>query len=390
MNTLKRLTDSELLTATQELVKTERVTTTAILHHLREVERRKLYADLGCSSLFEYAVRELGYSNSGAGRRIAAMRLMTEIPEVAGKLESGALSLGSVCQAQSYFREMRQTVASAGAEASDIIGNTVEGMPFSIPTLQPQQGLSLEAKRAVLSRLEQKSTREAERILLELSGPRALPPERTRQVTPEHTEVRFVLNAELKAQLETVRSLLGPKGVHLSFAELVAEMACLSAERLAEKKFGKRRVAESQRATPPSEVPSQSLPSTSVLGITSPSTPSAGSAAAAADPDPCHRSIGDEGRCETLAARSRYVSQATRHAVWQRAHARCQCCGTQRNLELEHVKPFALGGTHELNNLQLLCRSCNLRRGVKTFGPHAMRRDHLHADANGMEDGHLS
>ena len=303
MHTLKRLTDTQLLAATQRLVKTERATTTAILHHLREIERRKLYADLGCSSLFEYAVRELGYSNSGAGRRIAAMRLVAEIPEVADKLESGALSLGSVCQAQSYFREMRQAAAgsrfgvsacatgagpspSARTCASDVVASSVEGVPSSITTLQPQQGLSLEDKRAVLARLEQKSTRETERILLKLSGPRTLPPERTRQVTPEHLEVRFVLNTELRAQLETVRSLLGPKGVHLSFAELVMEMARLSAERLAEKKFGKRRATEARRVTPLPEDSLPSLPPASVLDPTSTSTPNAESAAATAQPPP--------------------------------------------------------------------------------------------------------
>jgi len=100
---LKHLRDDELLTVTKDLVQMERTTLTKILHHLREIERRKLYSDLGCASLFEYAVKHLQYSEGQAGRRIQAMRLIKEIPEIEQKIASGALSLSNISQAQSFF-----------------------------------------------------------------------------------------------------------------------------------------------------------------------------------------------------------------------------------------------------------------------------------------------
>lgn len=43
----------------------------------------------------------------------------------------------------------------------------------------------------------------------------------------------------------------------------------------------------------------------------------------------------------------------------------CAICNTNKNLEIDHVIPFSKGGSDELSNLQLLCRSCNAQKGAK-------------------------
>src|SRR5579863_1786593 len=101
MTELQNLSDHALLEKTRSLVKEEREITARILHHLREVERRKLFSDLGYPSLFAYAMGDLHYSESSAQRRISAMRLLKEIPELEGKIASGSLSLSVISQAQS-------------------------------------------------------------------------------------------------------------------------------------------------------------------------------------------------------------------------------------------------------------------------------------------------
>ena len=105
---LNKLSDRELLIKTQSLVKREREILTEILHHLKEVHRRRLYSDLGYKSLFDYAVKELSYSEGQAGRRVQAMKLIMEFPTVEEKIATGKLSLSNICQAQSYFREHRK------------------------------------------------------------------------------------------------------------------------------------------------------------------------------------------------------------------------------------------------------------------------------------------
>ena len=102
---LRALRDAELLAQTKSLVQNERELVAAILRHLHEVERRRLFSELGYKSLFDYAVKELKYSEGQASRRIQAMRLLKELPQLEEKIETGALSLSNLSQAQSYFRE---------------------------------------------------------------------------------------------------------------------------------------------------------------------------------------------------------------------------------------------------------------------------------------------
>ena len=86
---LKNLTNETLIENTNQLVRTERRIMTDILWHLKEIEARVLYAKLGYSSLFSYCVGELKYSEPAAARRIHAMRLLKQVPEVAEAIESG-------------------------------------------------------------------------------------------------------------------------------------------------------------------------------------------------------------------------------------------------------------------------------------------------------------
>ncbi len=50
--------------------------------------------------------------------------------------------------------------------------------------------------------------------------------------------------------------------------------------------------------------------------------------------------------------------------VWQRDGGRCVKCGSQLNLEFEHIIPIAKGGSNTARNLQLLCENCNRLKGA--------------------------
>lgn len=85
--------DRELLVETAALVKVERQTTAKILEHLYEIDRRQLWLKEGYSSLFDFCVRYLNYSESEAARRIQSARCMARVEEVKPLLEENALSL---------------------------------------------------------------------------------------------------------------------------------------------------------------------------------------------------------------------------------------------------------------------------------------------------------
>jgi len=53
------LPNAELLDQTHQLAKDERRIGTLILHRLKEILRRRLFASLGYSSVFTYLVQEL-------------------------------------------------------------------------------------------------------------------------------------------------------------------------------------------------------------------------------------------------------------------------------------------------------------------------------------------
>lgn len=306
---LKHLGDKEILNDIQALVCNERELLTTILWHLLEVERRKLFSDLGCQSLFEYCVRELKYSEGQASRRIQAMRLLKEFPQVEEKISSGALSLTNISQAQSYFRESKK--------------------------LDPSKEFQVEDKIEFLESLEHKSTREVQKIILQNGLPQSLPKEKVRMLDAHSDEIRCVVSQELKMELEEVRALLGLKGFNLSFVELIGEMAKISKETFRVKRFGK------------------SLESRKVLEVE-------------ADRGTGIRTTPAPAKRYVKSARS--ISGRLRYQVWQRDGGKCTCCGSQRNLNYDHIQPVELGGKAEIDNLRLLCFHCNQRQSFKAFG----------------------
>ena len=86
---LGEVRDKELLKNTVVLVNKERKTLKEILEHLAEIQRRRLYADLGYSSLFKYVVKELHYSEGAAARRVKALALISSKPIALKMIEKG-------------------------------------------------------------------------------------------------------------------------------------------------------------------------------------------------------------------------------------------------------------------------------------------------------------
>lgn len=64
-----------------------------------------------------------------------------------------------------------------------------------------------------------------------------------------------------------------------------------------------------------------------------------------------------------------YVKQpippAIRWQVWERDNFTCKQCGSRTHLHVDHIKPESKGGLTTEDNLQTLCRSCNVKKGAK-------------------------
>ncbi|MNL29186.1 HNH endonuclease [compost metagenome] len=70
------------------------------------------------------------------------------------------------------------------------------------------------------------------------------------------------------------------------------------------------------------------------------------------------------------------IPTTVQRQIWKRANACCEYldtklkarCTSKFALETDHIISLALGGSNTVENLQLLCRSHNSRRAIKTFG----------------------
>jgi len=58
--------------------------------------------------------------------------------------------------------------------------------------------------------------------------------------------------------------------------------------------------------------------------------------------------------------------KAQRQRVFKRDGYVCAACGTDEGeLHIDHIIPRVKGGDHSLDNLQVLCKQCNLRKGTR-------------------------
>lgn len=56
------------------------------------------------------------------------------------------------------------------------------------------------------------------------------------------------------------------------------------------------------------------------------------------------------------------IPQSIRHEVWRRDQGKCIMCGSQINLEFDHIIPFSKGGSNTARNIQILCEKCNRKK----------------------------
>ncbi len=64
--------------------------------------------------------------------------------------------------------------------------------------------------------------------------------------------------------------------------------------------------------------------------------------------------------------RRRHTGRISRRAVFARDRHRCQYCGSERHLTVDHVVPRSRGGTDSWDNLVTSCAPCNRKKADRS------------------------
>ncbi len=235
-SSLSGLPDQVLLAHTRSLVLHEQALQLAVLDHLREIHARHLHLRLGFSSLFDYAVRELGYSEGAAWRRIKAMRLCSDTAGTRERLQDGSLTLSAAAQLQNTFDLLQRTATAAADPGSApaapelLPGGTgtapeagASGAGAAAPA-RPVPALDAAQRQELVAQASGKSTREVKQLLAGVAPELARPADRMRALGEDRWELKVVIDSACQCGIEQLRALLSHVDPHLTLGQLVERL----------------------------------------------------------------------------------------------------------------------------------------------------------------------
>ncbi len=322
----------------QDLLRRERGALADFLVALADFDQHRLWFELGYTSLFYFLHRELGLSKGAAHYRKTAAELIQRFPEIVEPLRDGRLCITTVVElAKAITPENRHEVLPrffelSRSEAKEV---TAELRPMEAPPRRdvvttvhaeaPALALSVSASpdlgHSVQPANQPKEGANAPEPIRATAAPRASVA--VEPLTAEESRVHVTVSRRFLKKLDAARDALSHSHPNAGLEEILEAGLDLLLERSAKRKG----LVKKPRTVPPP----------------------------ASDPE--------------------YIPAHVRRAVWTRDGGRCQfrlasgeICGSTLRVEIDHVKPRALGGPSTVENCRLACRPHNDRAARQVFG----------------------
>jgi hypothetical protein len=322
MKKYSSLSDSELLAEVGRLAQHERRATAQLIASLVELDLRRLYLGEGCASLFTYCTQVLRLSEGAAYGRIQAARAAARFPLILDRLVDGSLNLTTVGLLAPHLTEDNHSAVLEGAR-----GKSKREVELQVAALRPRCDVATSVRKLPIPRHHGSPP-----MLVACDPPQSgardvAPPPRPAIVAPlapERFQISVTVSRETHDKLRRAQNLLRHVVPNGDPAAILDRALTVLLAHLARTKLG-----ETSR-------PRQSKP---------------------------------------RGAHSRHIPAAVRRVVWKRDGGRCafvgthgRCCETGL-LEFHHVVPFAVGGSAEVDKIELRCAAHNRHEAALYFGP---------------------
>jgi 5-methylcytosine-specific restriction endonuclease McrA len=368
---LRTLSDQALLSGIQKLIRDERTCTLRVLLHLNEIERRRLHLKLAYTSMFDYCTSGLGYSESAASRRIRAARCLARFPEVYDLLESNRANISTLAQISRVLSTDNRTALLAriqGQSQRQVEAIVAEFAPraavprdrvSTVVVPAPAQAVPLtlsvpeSATEAALWSCTSGDNHNRSGCTPDTSDAGSTRPmEMTGATRMEKRKlVQFCASEGFMNKVDQVKSLVWHRLPARASLEQVFELALDLV--ISREDPRARKLRREMRASTPSPKPT----------------------APRVEQQP-------EKQVDDL---SRRIPAVVRDMVYTRDEGRCaftgpggKRCASTTALQVDHIKPFARGGTSSPDNLRLLCAYHNRLEAERLLGPINRRDPPLH------------
>ena len=339
---LRHIDKEHLLRDFSALVEKDRRDTAMMLAYIAEIDRRKLYLEHACPSMFAFCTKRFHMSEAIAVKRIRGGRAATRFPCIFGMIAHGELHLSGIHQLAGHLTD--------------------------------------ENHEEVLRRARHRSMREIERLIAEISPKpdvpasiRALPTRRVQgpQGTPQESSAEETLKKDTLIETLPVEDLARPVGREVVPARKQKSLATpLSPRRY------KLQVTIGQEARDKlselqdllsHQIPDGDPAAVIELALDALLTETRKKRAAITDKPRATRKKGSK--------RARGIPAPVRREVFERDEGRCaftasegRRCSSGWQVEFHHRVPYARGGSHDVENIELRCRAHNQYEAELEYG----------------------